>query len=192
MNKEELRKKVLDIPMQKYFTEIVKPNMPGYYDGDYPVDFEVKNYVKCCLHDENTPSMRYYEDTNTLYCFGCGTFANTIILHKKFVEKINGVQIDDDEAIQFLYNYFIKGNEETSLSKKAYKTYKNKPVDIARYSVYRKNIEESVNVDNTIDDNKKRRIWAVIDNMDRFMEKDKITAQQAINAIQDTIKLVLG
>lgn len=191
MTLEEKKAKVLAIPMQSYFSEIIVPNMSSYYDGDYPVDFEASRYVKCCFHDEDTPSMRYYEDTNTLYCFGCSTFANTIILHKKFVDKMNGVQIDDNEAIDFLYKYFIQGTDSAKLSETKYQSFKNTPEQIARYNVYRKDIEKSVNADKTISEENKRKLWSVIDNTDRFLEKDKIEAEQAIKAIKETVEMIL-
>jgi len=28
--------------------------------------------VKCCFHEEKTPSLALYRDTQSFYCFGCG------------------------------------------------------------------------------------------------------------------------
>ncbi len=69
-------KKVL-IP--KYFYEIIIPNMEGYY-SDYTVDFESKPVVKCPLHGEDTPSLRWYEDTNTFYCMYKYYIRGTVVI----------------------------------------------------------------------------------------------------------------
>ena len=59
--KAEVLAKV-SIPM--YFYNVIVPQLGDYYDL-YPVDFDSKPVVCCPLHDEDTPSFRYYEDTNS-------------------------------------------------------------------------------------------------------------------------------
>ena len=39
-----------------------------------------KGFVRCPFHDEDTPSLRLYEQTNTFYCFGCGVGGDVISL----------------------------------------------------------------------------------------------------------------
>ena len=58
------------VTIPSYFYNIIIPQRVDYY-SDYTVDFDAKPVAKCPLHDEDTPSMRYYEETNTFYCFGC-------------------------------------------------------------------------------------------------------------------------
>lgn len=38
---------------------------------------------KCIWHNEKTPSMQYYENTNTVYCFGCGKFGDVIEVYRQ-------------------------------------------------------------------------------------------------------------
>lgn len=49
-------------------------SMVDYYKDfvDDDVDLGYSPLVNCPLHDESTPSFKYFDDTNTFYCFGCG------------------------------------------------------------------------------------------------------------------------
>lgn len=55
--------------------------------------FDKKN--ACCVwHNEKTPSMHYYETTNTVYCFGCGKHGDSIdvyraIHHSTFTQAVS-------------------------------------------------------------------------------------------------------
>lgn len=57
--------------------------------------FEIKNNKICCsFHNENTPSLVIYEDTDSFHCFGCnehGDFINFIQLSEEvgFKEAVN-------------------------------------------------------------------------------------------------------
>lgn len=51
---------------------------------DY-IEFNPAGFAHCKWHNEKTPSMKYYEDTNTVYCFGCGESADVI----KVVRHLN-------------------------------------------------------------------------------------------------------
>ena len=69
----EVKNKVT-IPM--YFYRIIVPQLGSYYDN-YPVNFDAKIVVCCPLHDEDTPSFRYYEATSSFYCF-CSRYGQVI------------------------------------------------------------------------------------------------------------------
>lgn len=47
------------------------------------LDFNSSGFCNCIFHTEDTPSMRYYTDTNSVYCFGCGRSADTISVYMK-------------------------------------------------------------------------------------------------------------
>ena len=188
--KEEVLNKV-SIP--QYFYKIIVPQMGSYYDN-YPVDFDSKIVVCCPLHDEDTPSCRYYEDTSSFYCFGCGKGGTVINLHRYFTEKINGKKPDELEAVNFLYNYFIFGNEESTsfvnntkiLTKK-----QNSDAEVVRLNLYRNNLEKAITFDSTISLEVKKEFWKLFDKIDVLISLDKISCADAKKELSDTVSRLI-
>lgn len=56
----------------------------------------LKRNIKCCFHDEKTPSLRIYEKDNRFVCFGCGARGSPI----DFVMKYKNY--DFSEAVEFI------------------------------------------------------------------------------------------
>ncbi|MCD4664484.1 MAG: hypothetical protein K8R68_04370, partial [Bacteroidales bacterium] len=44
----------------------------------YGIQPDKNNQIKCPFHDDKTPSMRIYPETNTYHCFGCGKTGDQI------------------------------------------------------------------------------------------------------------------
>lgn len=178
----------ISIPM--YFYNIIVPNMPTYYNGDYPCDFDSKPVVKCPIHDEDTPSMRYYEETNSFYCFGCRAGGDVINLHRLFTEKMNGDKPDYDSAVEFLYQYFIVGRDLQPLKTKQAKVeFKNDPVKMVVLTKYIDTLENALLIDNSIKLESKQRIWDIIDNIKVLLSFNKIDALEAKQKIQEVVRL---
>lgn len=175
------------IPM--YFYNIIVPQLGNYYDV-YPVDFENKPVVCCPLHDEDTPSCRYYPDTESFYCFGCAKGGNVIYLHKYFASRMNGTEVSLDESIAFLYNYFVKGKETETFVKEQTVTKEklNSDYDIVKFNLYRVNLEQSITVDNNLDDNIKRELWKDLDNIDCLLSLDMIKADEAESYLKKRVR----
>ena len=53
--------------------------------------------AKCIFHDDNKPSLYYYPDTNTVYCFACQTYGDSISVYQKlnncnFIDAVKKLQ----------------------------------------------------------------------------------------------------
>ena len=183
----EVKNKVT-IPM--YFYRIIVPQLGSYY-VNYPVNFDAKIVVCCPLHDEDTPSFRYYEATSSFYCFGCQRGGDIVELHRYFAEKQNGTKPTRDEAIAFLYDYFIKNNEAADFIDARTQTIPdeklNTDADIVKFNIYRYNLEQSVTFDNTLKLSVKEQLWAELDRIDCLLSKNLIKASEAESYIKSKV-----
>lgn len=187
--KAEVLAKV-SIPM--YFYNIIVPQLGDYYDL-YPVDFDNKPVVCCPLHDEDTPSCRYYPETESFYCFGCQKGGNVINLHKYFFERMNGHSIDTDTAVMFLFNYFIKNNSTLEVLEKQTQTIdkpipKSTDIDMIRYNRYADTLESMLKVDKNISQETKETLWSAMDNLNLLLDINEVGAVDALKYMKDIVK----
>lgn len=178
------------IPM--YFYNIIVPQLGSYFDN-YPVNFEGDPRACCPLHDEDTPSFRYYEETNSFYCFGCQKGGDVVTLHRYFAEKMNGKRPTKEEAIAFVYHYFIEGKEsETFIDSTAQtidtKEKLNTDAEIVKFNIYRVNLEKSITFDNNISLEVRKQLWELLDNVDMLLSKDLIKASDAEKYIKQKVR----
>ena len=77
----------------------------------YGHELDSSNKMCCPFHNENTPSMVYYEDTDSHYCWGCGQSGNAInwICSEEGWDNHNGR--DFIKAVEIYKD--ITGDEET-------------------------------------------------------------------------------
>jgi hypothetical protein len=73
----------------RYFDIVIKNNIADYY-VQQPYDFDLKPTCLCPLHEESTPSFRYYRDQESFTCYGCGKSGDIISLHRFFKEVRTG------------------------------------------------------------------------------------------------------
>lgn len=196
ITKEQVLSKVT-IPM--YFYNIILPQLPGYYDV-YPVNFEYKPVVCCPLHDEDTPSCRYYPETESFYCFGCQKGGNVIQLHRYFAERMGGSPVSYRDAVYFLFDYFIKGKEETvekivptvtSVATQPKDIKLSTDTEIVKFNLYRVNLEKAITFDKTIEYKVKCLIWQELDNIDVLLSLNKVNATEAEKYIKRRVKEVI-
>lgn len=184
----EIEQKV-SVPM--LFAAFIVPEIPDYYSL-YPADFNGTPVACCPLHDEDTPSFRWYEETNSFYCFGCGKGGNVVHLFRLFYNRMRDTHISHKEAVDFLYKYFIEGKELANL-KSAVKeeTPISSTVDIVRFNRYRYDTEQLVSFDKNISLETKEKFWDMIDNIDILISKNLINANDALNYMKEnTTKLI--
>lgn len=173
----EIEQKV-SVPM--IFATFIVPEIPDYYSL-YPVHFDMTPVACCPLHDEDTPSFRYYEETNSFYCFGCGKGGNVVHLYRLFYNRMRDANITHKEAVDFLYKYFIEGNELTPLPSATSKEVSiSNPVDIVKLNKYRTDIEQLVSFDKTISLDTKKKFWELFDNIDLLLSKEIIEAGETL------------
>jgi len=55
--------------------------------------------ARCPFHEDDSPSLVIYPDTNTFFCFGCGAYGNPITFIKK-IEEQNGKKISNKQAYE--------------------------------------------------------------------------------------------
>lgn len=154
-----VKEKVL-IP--EYFSSIIEPEMGSYY-SDYTVNFDLKPVVKCPLHGEDTPSFRYYEDTNTFYCFGCGAGGDIIELHKRFTESISGKEIYFKDAVEYLYNRFIDKREAIKIQEDKVERFEASKVELILLEKYLLELEDLIKVESSLSEDNKVQLYNSID-----------------------------
>jgi len=42
------------------------------------IDFNINGFARCIWHNEKTASMKFYKDSNSVYCFGCNKYGDVI------------------------------------------------------------------------------------------------------------------
>ncbi len=186
----EIVKKNILIP--KYFEEIIIPEMAGYY-SDYTVDFHNRPVAKCPIHGEDTPSFRWYEETNTFHCFGCRASGDVINLHRKFTATINGEEPSFKEAIQFLHNKFIKGLESVELVQHKQKEveYKSTVAELLNLSNYIERLEKRLMRASNTQVNNKVEVYKAIDIIKTLSSLNKIGAKEGLVYLKNIVELHL-
>ena len=178
----------ISVPM--YFYNVIIPQRADYY-SDYAVDFDARPVAKCPIHDEDTPSMRFYEETNTFYCFGCRAGGDVIELHRRFTHRMTDVMPSFEESVDFLYDFFIKGNESAKVIKLTGKLNETEQlstqVELLRYTNYASILEGQLGVDGSISDRAKNDIWKALDNTDILISKNEINAMDALNYVKEIV-----
>lgn len=188
MSKKDDVKTRIKIPT--YFSKIIVPQLGDYY-SEYPVDFDSSPFCCCPLHDEETPSMRYYEETNTFYCFGCRKGGDIIKLHREFIERQTGEMPSLDDTVNFLYDFFITGNEDKQIGKGPSRlkigddTSTN--VELARFSYYTENLNRQLVIDSSLPKDRVEKLELLMDKIDVLVSKGFLNASLAEKYLRERV-----
>lgn len=188
MSKKDDVKTRIKIPT--YFSKIIVPQLGDYY-SEYPVDFDSSPFCCCPIHDEETPSMRYYEETNTFYCFGCRKGGDIIKLHREFIERQTGEMPSLDDTVNFLYDFFITGNEDKQIGKGPSRlkigddTSTN--VELARFSYYTENLNRQLVIDSSLPKDRVEKLELLMDKIDVLVSKGFLNASLAEKYLRERV-----
>lgn len=179
------------VTIPTYFAQVIVPQLGSYY-SNYPVNFDVKDFVCCPLHDEDTPSFKYYSETNTYYCFGCGAGGpshGVVSLHMKFTEKMAGTRLTRQEAVDSLYNYFIleRSTNDNFVAVKGVKKVESTQAELIQYSLYKSELEKSLAITKSISQDKLIDLWDFIDKIEVLVSINEVGAIEAKEAIQNKV-----
>lgn len=177
----------LTIP--QYFARVIKPELEEYY-SDYNSDWEDTPVIKCPLHTEDTPSCRYYPDTESFYCFGCGRGGDVISLHRYFIESLTGVKPNFDDSLEYLYKRFVEGRQiEAPASKvnnfavaaKEEVKQLSTDVELMRMARYIKDLEGQLTADTSVALDTKIKLYRAIDLAQNLVERNIVGASTAVH-----------
>lgn len=181
-----------NIPIPKYFEQVIIPELPTYY-SDYTIDFENRPVVKCPIHGEDTPSLRWYSETNTFFCFGCRAGGDVINLHRLFMNNINGTMPSFKEAVDYLYEAFIKEqnisvNTNSKIVKQTIEE-KSTNIELLRLKNYLSELEKLLIVDSTV--NNKNKIYSLMDKVNKLSRLNNINASEGIKYLKEEVSKLI-
>lgn len=110
--------------------ERVKPYLKQYIESKYGVDASPKHKFSCITpnHNDSTPSMEYFEDSNKVFCYGCDTSWDFLDL----IASENGLDVKRDfitvlEKACNICGYKLDKDKKTNSPKT-----KEKPIEKAK------------------------------------------------------------
>lgn len=190
MTLQDKASEVKKIPIQNYFDYMIIPQMSGYY-SNWHVDFEADPRTLCPLHSEDTPSFRYYDYSNTFYCFGCSQGGDIIQLHRKYLQVNQGLTVPYRDAVEFLYDTFIKGRENGKLLKIKSKSsldsdrVTSSNIEIIRYNNFKQYLEFRLDKEKIISSDIKLEAYYNLDYTDRLLKKELISVKEALENLEE-------
>lgn len=190
---EEIKNRIT-VPM--YFEKIIVPNMQFYYEGEV-VDLEVYPVCKCPLHNEDTGSFRYFDYSNSFYCYGCTIGGDVINLHREFMKASQNETLSFREAIVFLYKFFIEGNETALINKNIRKEQSEKRlstnVELVRFNNKLEWLEKYLLETNGLNVMQKNVAFHRIDLFEMLVTKNKMNAtegREALDKLEKSLRSV--
>lgn len=191
------------IGIARYFNEIIRPELDGYYD-DYNSDLEVVDVVKCPLHTEDTPSFRIYRDTDSFYCFGCRHGGDVVALHRYFVQTLTGTKPDYEATLEYMYHRFCEGKEAPSEASLEQATQgvgsiipkdepKSTEPELIAYEIFIKSLEGNLQADQKVSMETKIQLYRAIDLANNLIQKNMVNATAAKNWLsKKKMQILLG
>lgn len=193
--KEKIEAVKKNVTIPDYFKEIIIPELSDYYSL-YTVDFDYKPTALCPIHDENTPSFRYFEETNSYYCYGCQAGGDIINLHERFMEVSFNKKPNFIETVKFLYDYFIIGNRTNTIAREIKSEQEDKKesedkAEILVYGRYIDKVERQLIMEQSLDVQQKIDIYNEIDTINELIRAGHFKPREYMGHIKNTIRKAL-
>lgn len=192
---DERRERVRSIPIPDYVEKVIVPEMPWYF-SDYTVDFEVRPVIKCPLHGEDTPSFRWYSDTNTFYCFGCGKGGDIVSLDIEFRGQ-SGEKITLADSLDFLESVFaidgevakspVKNTAKIASKSKVARLNEQSNIELLKFSRVYGEIDKAV-IKSDLPFEVRVTLYKCLDDAGRLVKDNLVSATDALEYIREVYR----
>lgn len=129
-----------NLSIEEYFNEVIVKSDEGKKLYGNKVSFYDTPTVLCPLHSENTGSFRFYENTKSFYCFGCGRGGDVIKLHQYYYEINFGITKRYTESVSDLFK-IIERIKSSNVSIKDIKELEHSNYELNNHNIVTRNKE---------------------------------------------------
>ena len=190
------------LTIEKYFSHVIKPQLADYYsDVSSNSDLSYVDVVRCPLHTEDTPSFRYYRDTESFYCFGCRKGGDVVTLHREFISTLTLSKPSFALSVEQLYNMFIANGTlasdgiaasvGTTAAGKKGGIEKSTGAEMVAFGICLNELESLLIKERSLPLERKVQLYKDIDAVEKLVYKNIVNASEAKEWLKDKRKEIM-